>query len=64
MRVLRLSSGSLAWGLASARGNPRALGFEDSGLDLMSSTGMRETETPFKEGAHKLSCALGSRAKQ
>ena len=34
------------------------------GLDLMSSTGMRETETPFKEGAHQLWCALGSRAKQ
>ena len=34
------------------------------GLDLMSSTGMRETETPFKEGTHKLSCALGPRTKQ
>ena len=34
------------------------------GLDLMSSTGMRETEILFKEGAHKLWCAWGSRAQQ
>jgi len=29
-----------------------------------SSTGLGETETPLLEGAHRLSCALGPRAKQ
>ena len=34
------------------------------GLVCRSSTGQREAETPFLARAHRLSCALGPRAKQ
>ena len=34
------------------------------GLECRSSKGLAEIETPILEGAHKVSCALGPRAKQ
>lgn len=34
------------------------------GLKSKSSTGLRETETPFSEGIYKIPCALGPKAKQ
>ena len=34
------------------------------GLEYRSSTGLGETETPLSEGAHQVSCALGSRTKK
>ena len=33
-------------------------------LEHRSITGLRETETPFMESAHRVSCALGPRAKR
>ena len=40
------------------------LALKASGLVGRSSTGLGEMETPFLKGAHRLSFALGPRAKQ
>ena len=54
--------------LALGKGGPGACGLQDqqglsAGLECRNSTGLlRGKETPLLEGAHKVSCALGSRA--
>ena len=45
-------------------GAPRALELKASRACHRSSTGLKETETPLLEGAHRIPCALGPRGKQ
>lgn len=63
MRVLSLTSDSPTWGPASGGGAPRAFGFEDQGgMSAGAPKDWRKLQS--LEGAHKVSCALGPRAKQ
>ena len=54
-----------SWGPDIGRRSPQSIWFwRPAGLECRSSTGLGETKTPYLEGAHKVSCALGPTAKQ
>ena len=64
MRVLSPTSGSPAWGSGLGRRRPQSIWlWRPVGLDHRSFTGLGETETPFLEDTHKVSCAPEPRAK-
>ena len=66
MRVLSPMSGSPAWESGIRRRSSQSIWlWRPVGLECMrSSTGLRETETPLSEGAHKVSRALELREKK
>ena len=65
VRVLSPMSGPHAWGSGTGRRSPWSIWhWRPMGLACRSSLGLGDTETPFLKEVHRLSCALGPRAKQ
>ena len=64
VKVLSPTSGFPAWESGNGRRSPQRIWlWRPSGFGCRSSTGLRETETPLLEGAHKVTWAPGPRGK-
>lgn len=65
VKVMSPTSGSLVWVSAIRRRSTQSIWLCNlTILDNRNPKGLGETEKPFLEGAHKISCALGPRSKR